>query len=127
MVAAAWAVLHYYGEEGYVRLNQEMLSTTAALRRGIEGIPGFRVLGDPIMYVVAFAAQDVDVMAVGDAMAERGWFLGRQPTTPPSLHVVLTPMHTAIVEEFLRDLRDVAGDVAGRRRLGKESSSYGSA
>lgn len=127
MVAAAWAVLNFYGEEGYLRLNLEMLNTTTALNRGIEDIPGFRVLGDPIMYVFAFAAQDLDIMAVGDAMAERGWFLGRQPTTPPSLHVVLTPMHTPIVEDFLCDLREVARDASVGRRMGTESSNYGNA
>jgi hypothetical protein len=57
-------------------------------------------------------------MAVADAMEERGWHLGRQPTDPPSLHVVLTPMHTRIVGSFLEDLEDVAASVArggGRR------------
>lgn len=126
MVAAAWAVLHYYGEEGYLRLNREMRDTAMVLRRGIESIPGFRVLGDPIMYVFAFAAEGVDVMAVADLMAARGWHLGRQATTPPSLHVVLTPMHTPIVEEFLGDLRAAAAEAGRSGRAGAATSTYAS-
>jgi len=113
MVAAAWAVLTYFGEDGYLRLTREMLETTRALRRGLERLPGFRVLGEPAMYVFAFTADGRDVMAIGDAMAERGWFLGKQPTQPPSLHVVLTPVHTKVVSEFLRDLEAVA-EAVGR-------------
>jgi glutamate/tyrosine decarboxylase-like PLP-dependent enzyme len=118
MVAAAWAVLTYFGEDGYLQRTRETLETTRALRTGIERIPGFRILGDPAMYLFAFASDRHDVMAVADAMAERCWHLGRQPTDPPSLHVVLTPVHTRIVGSFLKDLEDVAATVAragGRR------------
>lgn len=124
MVAAAWAVFQHYGEAGFLELNRTMLDTSLRLRRGVEAIPGFRVLGDPAMYVWGFASDLVDVMAVADAMAERRWYLGRQLTTPPSLHVVLTPLHAPVVDEFLRDLRDVADGVARGGRTGERRSSY---
>ncbi len=124
MVAAAWAVLQHYGEAGFLEINRVMLDTSRRLRRGIEAIPGFRVLGDPAMYVWGFASELVDVMAVADAMAERRWYLGRQLTAPPSLHVVLTPLHGPIVDEFLRDLREAAETVARNGRTGAQKSSY---
>jgi len=124
MVAAAWAVFQHYGEAGFLALNRTMLDTSLRLRRGIEAIPGFRVLGDPAMYVWGFAADALDVMAVADAMAERRWYLGRQLTTPPSLHVVLTPIHAPVVDDFLRDLREAAEAVARSGRAGQARSSY---
>jgi glutamate/tyrosine decarboxylase-like PLP-dependent enzyme len=123
-IAAAWAVFQHYGEAGFLELNRTMLDTSARLRRGIEAIPGFHVLGDPAMYVWGFAADSVDVMAVADAMAERRWYLGRQLTTPPSLHVVLTPLHAPVVDDFLRDLREVADAVARSGRTGQARSTY---
>ena len=125
MIAAAWAVLQHYGEAGFLDLNRRMLDTSDRLRRGIEAIPGFHVLGDPAMYVWGFGADTVDVMAVADAMAERRWYLGRQLTTPPSLHVVLTPVHEPVVGELLRDLREVASAVAASGRTGPATTTYG--
>ena len=125
MVAAAWAVFQHYGEAGFLELNRTILDTSERLRRGIEAIPGFRVLGDPAMYVWAFTADSLDVMAVADAMAERRWYLGRQLTTPPSLHVVLTPLHAPVVDDFLRDLREAGEAVARGGRTGSARSSYG--
>jgi glutamate/tyrosine decarboxylase-like PLP-dependent enzyme len=124
MIAAAWAVFQHYGEAGFLDLNRTMLDTSLRLRRGIEAIPGFHVLGDPAMYVWGFASDALDVMAVADAMAERRWYLGRQLTTPPSLHVVLTPIHAHVVDDFLRDLRDVAGAIGRSGRTGEKRSNY---
>jgi sphinganine-1-phosphate aldolase len=124
MIAAAWAVFQRYGEAGFLDLNRTMLDTSLRLRRGIEAIPGFHVLGDPAMYVWGFASDAVDVMAVADAMAERRWYLGRQLTTPPSLHVVLTPIHAPVVDDFLRDLREVADGIGRSGRTGEKRSNY---
>ena len=124
MIAAAWAVFQHYGLAGFLELNRTMLETSLRLRRGIEAIPGFHVLGDPAMYVWGFASEVHDVMAVADAMAERRWYLGRQLTTPPSLHVVLTPIHAPVVDDFLRDLREVADAIARTGRTGEKRSSY---
>ena len=124
MIAAAWAVFQHYGEAGFLDLNRTMLDTSLRLRRGIEAIPGFRVLGDPAMYVWGFASDAIDVMAVADGMAERRWYLGRQLTTPPSLHVVLTPLHAPVADDFLRDLREVAGAIGRSGRTGEKRSNY---
>lgn len=124
MIAAAWAVFQRYGEAGFLELNRTMLDTSLRLRRGIEAIPGFHVLGDPAMYVWGFASDTLDVMAVADAMAERHWYLGRQLTTPPSLHVVLTPIHAPVVDDFLRDLREVADAIGRSGRTGEKRSNY---
>jgi glutamate/tyrosine decarboxylase-like PLP-dependent enzyme len=122
--AAAWAVLHHYGEEGFLELNRAMLDTSDRLRRGINAIPGLYVLGDPAMYVWAFAADGLDVMAVADGMAARNWHLAGQLTTPPSLHVVLTPLHAPIVDDFLHDLCEVTSAVATSGQAGEARSDY---
>ena len=77
------------------------------------------------MYVWAFGSGSLDVMALADAMAERRWYLGRQLTAPPSLHVVLTPIHAAVVDDFLGDLREVAETVGRSGQTGEQRSNCG--
>ncbi len=110
-IAAAWAILKYLGEEGYLRLAGTVLDTAKALREGIAAIPGLKLLGEPQLSVFAFASDTLDVYALGDAMEARGWKLDRQ-MMPPALHLMVTPAHAAVVEPFLADLRVCAASLA---------------
>jgi glutamate/tyrosine decarboxylase-like PLP-dependent enzyme len=110
-IAAAWAVMNYLGEEGYTRLADVAMKTARRLMDGVNAIPGLSVIGRPDASVFSFAADGFDIYAVGDAMDERGWHLDRQQK-PPKLHLVVTPAHEAIVDEFLSDLAAAAASVA---------------
>jgi glutamate/tyrosine decarboxylase-like PLP-dependent enzyme len=113
-IAAAWAVLHFLGREGYLRLAREVQGTTRKLRAGIDAIPGLRVIGDPAMSVLAFGSDTLDVFAVGDRMDQRGWHLDRQKP-PDALHLMVSPMHARIADTFLADLREAARAPGGSR------------
>ncbi len=107
-IAAAWAILHYLGEEGYVRLAGEIREAVRAFREGIEAIPELTVVGQPIMSVFAFTTApgaDADLFAIGDVMDDRGWCIDRQHG-PDALHLMISPKHRSVVDEFLADLRD---------------------
>ena len=110
-IAAAWAVLHFLGEEGYLALARGILDTTRKLREGVAATPGLNVLGKPVMSVFAFASDTLDVYALGDAMEARGWKLDRQQK-PPALHLMVTPAHAPVADLFLSDLRDCAARLA---------------
>jgi len=105
-IAAAWAALNFVGEEGYVNLARRILDTSKAIVDGIRATPGLRVLGDPQYSVFAFTSDVVDIYALGDAMEARGWKLDRQQR-PPALHMMITPAHEKLVDQFLADLREV--------------------
>jgi glutamate/tyrosine decarboxylase-like PLP-dependent enzyme len=111
-IAAAWAVMSYLGEEGYLRLARRIMETTAQIKEGIEAIPELRILGKPPMSVLAFTSDTLDIHALGDAMDRRGWHLDRQQL-PPSLHLMVTPAHEPIVGEFLADLGHSVEEVRG--------------
>jgi glutamate/tyrosine decarboxylase-like PLP-dependent enzyme len=111
-IAAAWAVLNYLGEEGYLEIAAAVMEAARRIREGITAIPGLRVLSDPEMSVMAIASGRLNIYAVGDEMTLRGWHLDRQQF-PPSLHLTVHYGHTGVVEEFLRDLSD---SVAAVRR-----------
>lgn len=104
-IAAAWAVMNFLGVDGYVKLTRTTVSTARRLRAGIEGA-GLRIVGDPVASVLAFGSggTDLDIMAVGDVMDDRGWGLDRQHG-PDALHMMVSPAHERIVDDFLADLR----------------------
>ena len=104
-IAAAWAVMNYLGEDGYLRLARQTLDTTRALRDGIEAIPGLEVWAEPAMTLFSFGSKVVDIFGIGDAMDQRGWCLDRQ-NDPDALHLMVSPEHARIVDDFLTDLRE---------------------
>ncbi len=113
-IAAAWAVLHYLGEDGYLRLTRVARAATEQLIAGLRAIPGARVLGTPAATLVAFTFDDADPFAVGAGLAERGWVVDQQQP-PPSLHCTVNAVHDGVIEEFLITLRGVLDDVRGQR------------
>ncbi len=118
-IAGAWAVIRHLGEEGYLRFARETLQAFDAYRRGIESIEGLAVTGDPDFCSFEFgpdpeAPEEIDIGAVGDFMDDRGWHVDRQQG---GLHLMLSPFHARVVDEFLSDLSEaVAAGGTGRGR-----------
>jgi sphinganine-1-phosphate aldolase len=104
-IAAAWAVMNFLGEEGYLALTDTVMKTAHRIRQGIEATPGLRVLGQPDASMMAVAADGFSIYEVGDEMGLRGWHLDRQQF-PPSLHMTVSPVHAGVVDAFLADLAD---------------------
>lgn len=120
-IAAAWAVMNYLGEDGYLDLARRAMDATGKFARGIAETPGLRLLGKPVMSCIAFGAdptavagptgEGVDLYVLGDRMQARGWRIDRQQN-PPSLHLTVSPAHDEIADTFVKDLRECTKDVA---------------
>jgi len=104
VIAAAWAVLNYLGEDGYLRIARQVMAVRDQIKAGIEAIPGLKVLSNPDISVMAIASDELDIYLVGDELSVRGWHLDRQQF-PPSLHMTLHYGHKDIPDAFLQDLR----------------------
>lgn len=102
-IAAAWAVMNYLGEDGYLRLAKAAREATEALLVGLRRVPGLRVLGEPDATHAAFTFDDVDPFAVGKALAQRGWVVDQQKP-PPSLHCTVNAVHGPVIAEFIAEL-----------------------
>ncbi|RMG10941.1 MAG: aspartate aminotransferase family protein [Deltaproteobacteria bacterium] len=122
-IAAAWAVMHLLGEEGYLALAKTTMETTRRLIDGIRATNGLTVLGDPEMSVFAFTTTDgANAFALGEALQQRGWGVDVQHL-PPALHLMVTPAHAEVVEPFLADLQGALESV----RRGEVSGDSGMA
>jgi glutamate/tyrosine decarboxylase-like PLP-dependent enzyme len=120
-------VLQYLGEDGYLRLTRTMLDTVARMRAGIEAIPGLRVLGNPPTPLFQFTstAPDLNVFAIADGLAERGWLVWRDTVPVDSIRFLQSPGHEPYVDAYLRDLQDVARRVrSGEIRPGAMEGRY---
>ncbi|MDQ2648084.1 MAG: aspartate aminotransferase family protein [Actinomycetota bacterium] len=106
-IAAAWATVQHLGTDGYLRLAERVLDATRRFRAGIEAIEGLRITGDPVMGVMEIASDVIDLSAVNDVMDDRGWHLDRQQG---GLHLMLSPYHAEVVDQFLVDLGAAVAD-----------------
>lgn len=105
-IAGAWATTQFLGLDGYLRKAEQVRDATVRFRTGIEATPGLRISGQPDLSVFQIASADpsvVDIGAVGDVMDDRGWNLDRQQG---GLHLMVSPYHQHIVDEFLADLAE---------------------
>lgn len=102
-IAAAWATIAHLGESGFLRLAAQVRDATHRFRSGIESIEGLQITGDPVMGVMEISSSVHDLAAVNDVMDDRGWHLDRQQG---GLHLMLSPYHLSVVDDFLRDLAD---------------------
>jgi len=109
-IAAAWAVMHYLGDEGYLAMADVVMKTTQKLREGIDAIDGVHILGDPAMSVLAIGSDKLNVYEIADELAARGWHLDRQQF-PPSLHLTVTYAHQQVADQFLADLAQSVAQV----------------
>jgi len=104
-IAAAWAMMHFLGEAGYLERAKGILASSDAMQAGINAIAGLKVLGTPHIGVFSFASDELNVYELGDAMEARGWKLDRQQD-PPALHCMITPAHAQLAGKFLQDLSE---------------------
>ena len=115
-VAAAWAVMHYLGRDGYVKWAKVLMDAVDGLTEGIDKIDGLRVLKPHELCIFVYVSDDPDVNigAVAEAMTERGWFVGRQ-AEPVGIHMHLNPVHAQTADIYLTDLAEVVADVRRSR------------
>ncbi|PKN56533.1 MAG: aspartate aminotransferase family protein [Deltaproteobacteria bacterium HGW-Deltaproteobacteria-14] len=123
-IAAAWASVNAMGEDGYLRLARAAWDAAEALRAGIAGIDGLRVLGRPESTIVAWASDDpaVDLYAVADQLAARGWAMDRQQK-PPSVHCSVNANNAPVVATYLEDMRAAVAHVRAHPELAGEGEA----
>jgi sphinganine-1-phosphate aldolase len=113
-IAAAWAVTRRLGLDGYLALAGRVRDATRVIQEGIAKIPGLRLIGAPVMSVFAFTSDAADPFAIADRLEERGWFVDRQKN-PDALHLMLSPRHADVANEFVADLRAACASAGVRK------------
>jgi glutamate/tyrosine decarboxylase-like PLP-dependent enzyme len=126
-LAAAWAVLNFIGDDGYLAMAHQALEATRRIVAAIDAMDDLRVLGRPQMNLVAFTSDTVNVFHIIDEMKERGWYIQPQlgfHGSKENIHLSVNPASAKWVEPFLEDLRTCvaiakrlpSGEIAARVR-----------
>lgn len=102
-VACSWAVINYLGADGYTEIVRGLMDSVATVKAALPD--DVNLVGAPIGPVLALQSEAMDVYAVADVMDDRGWHLNRN-TTPHSLHLMLSPGHSAVLDQLVADLTD---------------------
>jgi glutamate/tyrosine decarboxylase-like PLP-dependent enzyme len=119
-MASAWAVMHFLGDDGYLRLTRQAREATLQLASFIRNSPELVLRAEPESTLLCFGAQDpnsLNVFAVADELSKCGWYVDRQ-TPPDSLHCTVNAIHHDKIDWFARDLRDCVETVLNQRSTG---------
>ncbi len=110
-ISAAWAVMNTLGVEGYKEKQGLVCATRERMEEGVKRL-GFEVLGNPMLGLMAFAHPDAHAVALYGELYRRGWFTSLTKE-PPSLHLMLSPKHSEVADEYLSDLEASLTAVTG--------------
>jgi sphinganine-1-phosphate aldolase len=112
-IAAAWAVMNYLGEEGYLKVTERVIATRRALEEGLRPL-GLHAFGRPELSILAYGSERYDIGALGFGLSSRGWLVGHV-THPDGIHLMLNLTHEPVVAQYLNDVAAALKDAGGRR------------
>lgn len=83
----------HLGQSGYAQSCETIITAARRLKTALHQDPvlsaDLYVLGDPLVSVIAFGSESVNIYAVGDAMGKKGWHLNAL-AEPAALHLAVT-------------------------------------
>ena len=108
-IAAAWATIQHLGRDGYLAKARTVRAATRRCVDGVESIDEQQLTVPPDMSLFEFSARSgADATgAIADVMDDRGWRLDRQQG---GLHLMISPGHLAVADDFVADLGHAVAD-----------------
>jgi sphinganine-1-phosphate aldolase len=107
-LAAAWALLHFIGDDGYLEIARQVLDAARRIADAIDEMEDLRLLGRPEMNLVAFTSDTVSVFHIIDEMKARAWYVQPQLDfrgSKENIHLSINPASVKWVDALLADLR----------------------
>jgi len=110
-VAAAWAVMHFLGRDGYRDYTARTMANKKALSDGISAIEGLEVI-DNDLCILCYVSTDatLPISTVLGAMNQRGW-VHFGTMEPPMIQLILDPLEEGLIDAYLADLTDVVAQI----------------
>lgn len=104
--AATYAIMKYFGKDGYTKLACDMMSNTRFLKEGLEEI-GYEVICEPELNIVAFNHPTMDTNELAEKLENLDWKVS-VAKCPVAIRVVLMN-HIKInhLKELLEDLKEI--------------------
>lgn len=104
--AATYAIMKYFGKEGYCKLANEMMDNTKFLYDGLLEI-GYDVVCKPELNIVAFNHPNMETNILAEKLENFGWKVS-VAKCPKSIRVVLmNHIKLTHIKELLEDLKEI--------------------
>ena len=119
-MASAWAVMHFLGDDGYLRLTRQAREATLQLADFVRESQDLVLRAEPESTLLCFGARDpsaLNIFAVADELSKRGWYVDRQ-TPPDSLHCTVNAIHHDKIDWFTKDLHECVAISLGQQSSG---------
>lgn len=104
--AAAWALMKYFGKEGYAEIAEKCMDVTRIFAEGISK-SGFKLIREPELNLVAFKSDEIEVEEIACEIEEKGW-IASVSAYPKAIRIVVMPhIKEKHIQEFLKDLFEI--------------------
>ncbi|MBR2665376.1 tyrosine decarboxylase MfnA [Methanobrevibacter sp.] len=104
--AATYAIMKYFGKEGYSKIAKELMDNTAFFAGGLKEI-GYEIVCEPELNIVAFNHPDMDAHDLAQKLEELNWKVS-VAKCPVAIRVVLmNHIKRNHLEELLEDLKEI--------------------
>ena len=107
---AVWALLMYFGKEGYRAIARQCMDLTLYLAKEIMKIPKMSLVTSPTMNVVGITSKEIDISEVGEKLRKRGWAISLFPN---HIRIVIMPfLKLSHIKTFMKDLEKIVDIIA---------------
>ena len=104
--AATYAIMKYFGREGYCKLAEELMDKTIFFKEGLEKI-GYNIVCEPELNIVAFNHPDMDAHVLAEKLEKLNWKVS-VAKCPVAIRVVLmNHIKKNHLKELLEDLKEI--------------------
>ncbi len=104
--AATWALMKYFGKEGYGEVAERCMKVTEVLAKGIQE-SGFKLIRKPELNLVGFKSDEIEIDEICSELEEKGWMVSVS-AYPKAIRIVVMPhIKEEHVQEFLKDLSSI--------------------
>ena len=106
IVALTWATLMYYGENGYRKNYENIISIKNQLVSRVNSMDDLFVYGEPKLSIVGIGSNTININIIADELKKKGWEIN-VIQNPNGFHFCITSYHTIkIINNFIGDLKN---------------------
>ncbi len=104
--AATYAIMKYFGREGYCKLAGNLMDNTKFLKEGLEKI-GYGIVCEPELNIVAFNHPNMDTNVLAEKLEKLNWKVS-VAKCPVAIRIVLmNHIKKSHLKELLEDLKEI--------------------
>jgi len=106
-MAAAYAVLNFLGEDGYMNIARQKIVATKGLLEGVRKHKDLKIMAEPDFCMFSFTSETISIFHLIDEMNSIGWYIQPALTfehSPHNIHLSINFSNVEWVDEFIVDL-----------------------